>query len=133
MPVVLICYVDDVSLATPKESAYKTIYSLLEKHVKIHETGRIPMSGGTLKFLGRTFMRARGSAALFVSVNPDYMDECFHEFGIEKGTTTFPDIRAAIEETIDHAPISAKARAKYRRSLAMKRLFECASGTFTRT
>ena len=45
------------------------------------------------------------------------MDECFREFGIEKGSTTFPDIRPAIEETIEQEPISAEAHARFRRIL----------------
>ena len=119
-PVVLICYVDDVLVATPKEASYKIVFDLLAKHVKIRETGRIPLSSaknGSLRFLGRTISRKAGDAALYLSVDPDYMDECFREFGIEKGSTTFPDIRPAIEETIEQEPISAEAHARFRRIL----------------
>ena len=119
-PVVLICYVDDVLVATPKEASYKIVFDLLAKHVKIRETGRIPLASakdGSLRFLGRTISRKAGDAALYLSVDPDYMDECFREFGIEKGSTTFPDIRPAIEETIDQEPISAEAHARFRRIL----------------
>ena len=119
-PVVLICYVDDVLVATPKEASYKIVFDLLAKHVKIRETGRIPLASaknGSLRFLGRTISRKTGDAALYLSVDPDYMDECFREFGIEKGSTTFPDIRPAIEETIEQEPISAEAHARFRRIL----------------
>ena len=119
-PVVLICYVDDVLVATPKEASYKIVFDLLAKHVKIRETGRIPLSSaknGSLRFLGRTISRKAGDAALYLSVDPDYMGECFREFGIEKGSTTFPDIRPAIEETIEQEPISAEAHARFRRIL----------------
>ena len=119
-PVVLICYVDDVLVATPKEASYKIVFDLLAKHVKIRETGRIPLASaknGSLRFLGRTISRKAGDAALYLSVDPDYMDECFREFGIEKGSTTFPDIRPAIEETIEQEPISAEAHARFRRIL----------------
>ena len=119
-PVVLICYVDDVLVATPKEASYKIVFDLLAKHVKIRETGRIPLASakdGSLRFLGRTISRKAGDAALYLSVDPDYMDECFREFGTEKGSTTFPDIRPAIEETIDQEPISAEAHARFRRIL----------------
>ena len=119
-PVVLICYVDDVLVATPNEASYKIVFDLLAKHVKIRETGRIPLASakdGSLRFLGRTISRKAGEAALYLSVDPDYMDECFREFGIEKGSATFPDIRPAIEETIDQEPISAEAHARFRRIL----------------
>ena len=116
-PVVLICYVDDVLVATPKEASYKIVFDLLAKHVKTRETGRIPLASAKDGFLGRTISRKAGDAALYLSVDPDYMDECFREFGIEKGSTTFPDIRPAIEETIDQEPISAEAHARFRRIL----------------
>ena len=102
-PVVLICYVDDVLVATPKEASHKVVFDLLAKHVKIRETGRIPLASakdGSLRFLGRTISRKAGDAALYLSVDPDYMDECFREFGIEKGSTTFPDIRPAISPSV---------------------------------
>ena len=76
----LICYVDDVLVATPKEASYKIVFDLLAKHVKIRETGRIPLTSakdGSLRFLGRTISRKAGDAALYLSVDPDYMDECF--------------------------------------------------------
>ena len=92
-------------MATPKESAYKNIFALLEKHVKIRETGRIAQSGGTLKFLGRTITRKAGSPALFLHVDCTYMGECFREYSIEKGSSNFPDIRGAIEETVNREPI----------------------------
>ena len=70
-----------------------------------------------MRFLGRTISRKAADAALYLSVDPDYMDECFREFGIEKGSTTFPAIRPAIEETVDQEPISAEAHARFRRIL----------------
>ena len=75
-PVVLICYVDDVLVATPKEASYKIVFDLLAKHVKIRETGRIPLASakdGSLRFLGWTISRKAGDAALYLSVDPDYM------------------------------------------------------------
>ena len=68
----MICYVDDVLLATPKESADKTVFASLEKRVKIRETGRIAQSGGTLKFLGRTIARKKGNPAVFLHVDCTY-------------------------------------------------------------
>ena len=62
-PVVLICYVDDVLVASPKEASYKIVFDLLAKHVKIRETGRIPLASakdGSLRFLGRTISTKAG-------------------------------------------------------------------------
>eukprot|EP00435_Cladocopium_sp_Y103_P031730 s2733_g8.t1 len=39
-------------VATPSEAAYRVLFEALEKKVKIQETGRVSMSGGSLKFLG---------------------------------------------------------------------------------
>ena len=60
-PILVICYVDDLLVATPSEAAYRVLFEALEKQVKIRETGRVTMSGGSLKFLGRTILREKGS------------------------------------------------------------------------
>ena len=58
-PILVICYVDDLLVATPSEAAYRVLFEALEKQVKIRETGRVTMSGGSLKFLGRTILREK--------------------------------------------------------------------------
>ena len=84
--------------------------------MKIRETGRIEEQG-SLKFLGRTIYRRKGSKALFLQVDPAYLNGAFEEFGITKGTSTFPDLRPAIEETVGENPISAESHARFRRVL----------------
>ena len=70
-PILVICYVDDLLVATPSEAAYRVLFEALEKQVKIRETGRVTMSGGSLKFLGRTILREKGSSGLQL-----FVDQC---------------------------------------------------------
>lgn len=102
--VVLICYVDDVFVVILKEVFYKIVFDLFAKYVKIREIGRILFvfaKNGSLRFFGRIILRKVGDVVLYLFVDFDYMDECFREFGIEKGSITFFDIRLVIEETIE--------------------------------
>jgi hypothetical protein len=62
-PIRVICYVDDLLVPTPSEAAHRVLFEALEKQVKIRETGRVTMSG-SLKFLGRTIPREKGSSGL---------------------------------------------------------------------
>ena len=115
----VICYVDDLLVATPSEAAYRVLFEALEKQVKskIRETGRVTMSGGSLKFLGRTILREKGSSGLQLFVDQDYLKSAFEEYGISKGSTAFPDLRPFLEQTLSEEPISAEAHAKFRRVL----------------
>ena len=77
-PILVICYVDDLLVATPSEAAYRVLFEALEKQVKIRETGRVTMSGGSLKFLGRTILREKGSSGLQLAVvcRPGLPEQC---------------------------------------------------------
>ena len=99
-PILVICYVDDLLVATPSEAAYRVLFEALEKQVKIRETGRVTMSGGSLKFLGRTILREKGSSGLQLFVDQDYLNSAFEEYGISKGSTAFPDLRPFLEQTL---------------------------------
>ena len=116
-PILVICYVDDLLVATPSEAAYRVLFEALEKQVKIRETGRVTMSGGSLKFLGRTILREKGSSGLQLFVDQDYLNGAFEEYGISKGSTAFPDLRPFLEQTLQEEPISAEAHSKFRRVL----------------
>ena len=116
-PILVICYVDDLLVATPSEAAYRVLFEALEKQVKIRETGRVTMSGGSLKFLGRTILREKGSSGLQLFVDQDYLNSAFEEYGISKGSTAFPDLRPFLEQTLQEEPISAEAHSKFRRVL----------------
>ena len=49
----------------------------LSAHVKVRETGRVGLKGGHLRFLGRSIFRRPGSSALYMQVDPTYLDEAF--------------------------------------------------------
>ena len=114
-PILVICYVDDLLVATPSEAASRVLFEALEKQVKIRETGRVTISGGSLKFLGRTILREKGSSGLPLFVDQDYLSSAFEEYGISKGSTAFPDLRPFLEQTLSEEPISAEAHAKFRK------------------
>ena len=116
-PILVICYVDDLLVATPSEAAYRVLFEALEKKVKIRETGRVTMSGGSLKFLGRTIFREKGNPCLHLFVDETYLNSAFEEYGITRGSTAFPDLRPMIEQTPKESQISTEAHNRFRRVL----------------
>ena len=115
-PIVIMAYVDDLLVATTSESALKTLMTALSAHVKVRETGRVGLKGGHLRFLGRSIFRRPGSSALYMQVDPTYLDEAFAEFDLKKGSTTFPDLRPILEQE-GSQPLSAEGHARFRRVL----------------
>ena len=115
-PIVIMAYVDDLLVATTSESALKTLMTALSAHVKVRETGRVGLKGGHLRFLGRIIFRRPGSSALYMQVDPTYLDEAFAEFDLKKGSTTFPDLRPILEQE-GSQPLSAEGHARFRRVL----------------
>ena len=66
-PTLLLCYVDDLLIASSTDKAFHRVFKELSKHVKVRETGRIALGkdgGGSLKFLGRVISRRAGSPSL---------------------------------------------------------------------
>ena len=116
-PIIVICYVDDLLVATPSEAAYRVLFEALEKKVKIRETGRVTMSGGSLKFLGRTIFREKGNPSLHLFVDENYLNSAFEEYGITRGSSAFPDIRSMIEQTVKESQVSTEAHNRFRRVL----------------
>ena len=114
--IVIMAYVDDLLVATTSESALKTLMTALSAHVKVRETGRVGLKGGHLRFLGRSIFRRPGSSALYMQVDPTYLDEAFAEFDLKKGSTTFPDLRPILEQE-GSQPLSAEGHARFRRVL----------------
>ena len=97
-PTLLLCYVDDLLIASSTDKAFHRVFKELSKHVKVRETGRIALGkdgGGSLKFLGRVISRRAGSPSLVMQVDPSYMDAACEEFGIKvpKGVVGPPDIK----------------------------------------
>ena len=75
-PILVICYVDDLLVATPSEAAYRVLFEALEKQVKIRETGRVTMSGGSLKFLGPYHPQREGKLRFAVVCRPGLPEQC---------------------------------------------------------
>ena len=70
-PTLLLCYVDDLLIASSTDKAFHRVFKELSKHVKVRETGRIALGkdgGGSLKFLGRVISRRAGSPSLVMQV-----------------------------------------------------------------
>ena len=121
-PTLLLCYVDDLLIASSSDKAFHRVFKELSKHVKVRETGKISLSkegGGSLKFLGRMISRQSGSPTLVMQVDASYMDGACEEFGIKvpKGVASPPDIKPSLEATVEESPISPEARSRYRRVL----------------
>ena len=121
-PTLLLCYVDDLLIASSTDKAFHRVFKELSKHVKVRETGRIALGkdgGGSLKFLGRVISRRAGSPSLVMQVDPSYMDAACEEFGIKvpKGVVGPPDIKPNLEATSEESPISPEAHSRYRRVL----------------
>eukprot|EP00435_Cladocopium_sp_Y103_P010639 s5977_g2.t1 len=85
-------------------------------HVKVRETGRVGLKGGSLRFFGRNIFRRPGPPALFMQVDPTYLGEAFAEFDLKKGSIAFPDLRPILEQE-GTQPLSAKGHARFRRVL----------------
>ena len=121
-PTLLLCYVDDLLVASSSDKAFHRVFKELSKHVKVRETGKISLSkegGGSLKFLGRMISRQSGSPTLVMQVDASYMDGACEEFGIKvpKGVASPPDIKPSLEATVEESPISPEAHSRYRRVL----------------
>ena len=121
-PTLLLCYVDDLLIASSSDKAFHRVFKELSKHVKVRETGKISLSkegGGSLKFLGRMISRQSGSPTLVMQVDASYMDGACEEFGIKvpKGVASPPDIKPSLEATVEESPISPEAHSRYRRVL----------------
>ena len=121
-PTLLLCYVDDLLIASSTDKAFHRVFKELSKHVKVRETGRIAFrkdGGGSLKFLGRVISRRASSPSLVMQVDPSYMDAACEEFGIKvpKGVVGPPDIKPSLEATSEESPISPEAHSRYRRVL----------------
>ena len=119
-PTLLLCYVDDLLIASSTDKAFHRVFKELSKHVKVRETGRIALGkdgGGSLKFLGRVISRRASSPSLVMQVDPSYMDAACEEFGIKvpKGVVGPPDIKPSLEATSEESPISPEAHSRYRR------------------
>ena len=64
-------------------------------------------------------MRHPGEKAVVVSVNPQYLEPAFKDFGIEKGTQAVPDIASLLEkqDAVSKKPLSPEGYQRFRKAL----------------
>ena len=77
-PVALLAYVDDLLLVCSKTSDIQEVFGPIGRHVELKQTGLIEESG-SIKFLGRTISRQRGSKDLLIGLPKDYLDDRWFE------------------------------------------------------
>ena len=100
--VALVVYVDDILLVSSNKPSETILIEAISKAVPTKTTGAIFPSdsgGGSLTFIGRQISRRVGEKALFVTVDPDYLQPCFEDYGIKRGTSAVPDISSFLEKT----------------------------------
>ena len=120
--VALVVYVDDILVISSNVEAEKVIHDAIAKVVPTKTTGVIFPSGeggGDLTFIGRRIHRKKGDAALYVSVDPEYLRPCFEDYQIKRGTTAAPDVASFLEKSdeVSLRPLTAEGYGKFRKSL----------------
>ena len=100
--VCLVVYVDDILLGSSCVKAEQVVVDAIASVVPTKTTGLVMPSqegGGSLTFIGRTISRRPGEKALWLSVDPEYLQPCFSDYGVKRGSTTAPDVAAFLERT----------------------------------
>ena len=117
--VMIVCYVDDLLIITDDQWAEDLVLSAIGKRVTEKVTGRVKTSsqgGGMVEFIGRCIRRWPGQSAVEVGVKSGYLQSCFDAFGIQKGTTSVPDLAGLLEKTGAPA-LTSEAYSRFRRVL----------------
>ena len=117
--VIMICYVDDVLVASLDPRAPECIQRMLKQRVaKAKITGLLkPGLGGSLKFLGRQVARFSDSPGrLVLRVPPDYLYDLVKDL---KGTDVPPNLDGLLEQTAsEKSPLLSESQAaEYRTRL----------------
>ena len=84
----LVVYVDDILLVSSNVEAEEVVAQAIGSVVPMKVTGAIlPSSdgGGALTFIGRQIHRRPGESALFLGIDPDYLQPSFDDYQIKKG------------------------------------------------
>ena len=100
--VCLVVYVDDILLGSSCVKAEHVVVEAISSVVPTKTTGLVMPSqegGGSLTFIGRTISRRAGEKALWLSVDPGYLQPCFSDYGVKKGSTAASDVAAFLERT----------------------------------
>ena len=118
----LLAYVDDILVSCSSEEAEASIIEAISRVVPTKVTGRVGIShqkGGKVTFIGREIFRNAGESALFVLVNPSYLNSTFQEYGIDKGTSAVPDVSSFLEkqDQLSVKPLSPESYERFRRAL----------------
>ena len=122
-PVALLAYVDDLLLVCSKTSDIQEVFGPIGRHVELKQTGLIEESG-SIKFLGRTISRQRGSKDLLIGLPKDYLDDTFKAYGLcaksSKGSTVktmaSPDVALSVEKECSET-LSPESYARFRAAL----------------
>ena len=98
--VVLLAYVDDLMIACKNTGAALDLISKLGESVKIKVAGVLSKDKG-VDFLGRRVERDVETGGLLVSLPQSYFASAYESFGIEKRTSTPPDLRKILDDGLD--------------------------------
>ena len=120
--VALVVYVDDILVISSNAAAEAVLFEATSKAVPTKVAGTIYPSdsgGGSLTFIGRQVTRRVGDKALYVTVDPSYLEPCFEDYGIKRGSSAAPDVSAFLEKTdeVSKRPLTAEGYSKFRKSL----------------
>ena len=99
--VILLAYVDDLIMASSTEAAESMVVDAIARVVPTKVTGTILPSqegGGKVTFIGRDSFRHALEPAVHIMVKP-VSTSTFKEYGIDKGSSSVPDISAHLEKT----------------------------------
>ena len=118
----LVVYVDDILLVSSNLEAEEVVAQAIGSVVPMKVTGVIlPSSdgGGALTFIGRQIHRRPGESALFLGIDPDYLQPSFDDYQIKRGTTAVPDISQHLEKKDEQSLklLSQEGYHKFRKAL----------------
>lgn len=118
----LLVYVDDILVSSSSLRVEETIIKAISQVVPTKVTGHILPShegGGKITFIGRELQRHPGEKEIVVAVNPSYLEPCFSDFSIDKGTLATPDVAAHLEkqDAVSRKPLSPEGYHKFRKAL----------------
>ena len=102
----LVVYVDDILLVATTKESEEVVIKAISDVVPTKVTGSILPSfegGGSLTFIGRNIHRRSGESALYLSVDPDYLNPSFEDYQIKRGTLSVPDVASHLRSWMNRA------------------------------
>ena len=114
----VLCYVDDILLATTDEAVELAVLNAIRSRVEVKVTGHLMQDqGGSVTFIGRTLRRWPGCRQVEVFVRESYLDPCWEAYQINKGSSTYPNIANLLEQSSGSKPLTPEAYSRFRRAL----------------